>query len=64
VDDNDLMNAGELARWLRVDVRTVYRYIHTANLPYRRVGRQYRFLRREVEAWLRTEGWCRLRCHQ
>jgi excisionase family DNA binding protein len=46
------MNAEERARWLRVDVRTVYRYIHTANLLDRRVGRQYRFLRSEVEAWL------------
>ena len=53
-----LLTAVELARWLRVAPRTVYRFVRHAQLPYVRVGRGLRFKRADVEAWMhrRAEG--------
>jgi excisionase family DNA binding protein len=50
---NELLTVAEVARWLRVDRRTVYRWLRGGELPHRRVGQEYRFLRSEIEAWLR-----------
>ena len=41
--ESALLTAIELARWLRITPRTVYRFVHTALLPYVRVGRGLRF---------------------
>jgi excisionase family DNA binding protein len=53
MENDELLTVAEIAAWLRITPRTVYRFIRHAQLPYRRVGAQYRFLRREVDAWLR-----------
>jgi excisionase family DNA binding protein len=37
---------------LQVNLRTVYRLIKRGSIPALRVGRQWRFRRRDVEAWL------------
>jgi excisionase family DNA binding protein len=53
MENDELLTVAEIAAWLRITPRTVYRFIRHAQLPDRRVGAQYRFLRREVDAWLR-----------
>jgi excisionase family DNA binding protein len=53
MENDELLTVAEIAAWLRITPWTVYRFIRHAQLPYRRVGAQYRFLRREVDAWLR-----------
>lgn len=42
----------EVLAYLQVNLRTVYRLIDAGKLPALRVGRQWRFRRRDIDAWL------------
>jgi excisionase family DNA binding protein len=42
----------EVMDFLRVNARTIYRLIQAGDLPAVRVGRQWRFRRRDLEGWL------------
>jgi excisionase family DNA binding protein len=42
----------EVVAYLRVNAHTVYRLIQSGDLPGVRVGRQWRFRRQDIEAWL------------
>jgi excisionase family DNA binding protein len=42
----------EVLAYLQVNLRTVYRLIDSGKLPAVRVGRQWRFRRRDIDAWL------------
>lgn len=50
--DEELMTAQELARYLKVDLRTVYRYLKDTKLPAIRMEGRWRFRREEVDRWL------------
>ena len=41
--------------YLQVNLRTVYRLIDAGKLPAVRVGRQWRFRRRDIDAWLDSQ---------
>jgi excisionase family DNA binding protein len=49
----DLMTSHELADYLKVDLRTVYRYIKQGHIPKVKVGGRWRFRRGDIEGWLR-----------
>ena len=51
----DLMTSHELADYLKVDLRTVYRYIKQGQIPKVKVGGRWRFRRSDIEAWLRGD---------
>lgn len=42
----------EVLAYLQVNLRTVYRLIDAGKLPAVRVGRQWRFRRKDIDAWL------------
>ena len=42
----------EVLTYLQVNLRTIYRLIRTGKLPAFRVGRQWRFRKEDIEAWL------------
>ncbi len=46
----------EVLAYLQVNLRTVYRLIDAGKLPAVRVGRQWRFRRRDIDAWLDQQG--------
>ena len=46
----------EVLEYLHVSVRTVYRLIKAGKLPALRAGRQWRFRKRDLDAWLASEG--------
>lgn len=48
----DLMTSHELARYLKVDLRTVYRYLKQGQVPAVKVGGRWRFRRKIIEAWV------------
>ena len=53
---NDVvMNVEEVATWLRVDRKTLYRWIDRNEIPHRRCGRIIRFYRSTLERWLGGE---------
>ena len=45
----------EVLEYLQVNLRTVYRLIKAGKIPAVRVGRQWRFRRRDIDAWLDSQ---------
>ena len=57
--DDAFLTTEEVLDYLQVNLRTVYRLIKAGKIPAVRVGRQWRFRRRDLDAWLeaqRTRG--------
>jgi len=54
--DDAFMTVEEVQKLLQVTGRTLYRLIRSDNLPGYRVGRQWRFRKPDVEAWLRANA--------
>lgn len=50
------MTAEEVLEYLQVNLRTVYRLARAGKIPAVRVGRQWRFKRRDIDAWLGSQG--------
>ena len=53
--DDGFMTTEEVLEYLQVNLRTVYRLIKSKNIPAIRVGRQWRFRRRDIDAWLESQ---------
>jgi excisionase family DNA binding protein len=45
----------EVLEYLHVNLRTVYRLIKAGKIPAVRVGRQWRFRKRDIDGWLDTQ---------
>src|SRR6202008_642501 len=57
--DEGFLTTEEVLEYLQVNLRTVYRLIKAGKIPAVRVGRQWRFRKRDIDAWLdsqRTRG--------
>jgi excisionase family DNA binding protein len=54
--DDVFMTAEEVLEYLQVNLRTVYRLARAGKIPAVRVGRQWRFKRRDIDAWLGSQG--------
>jgi excisionase family DNA binding protein len=50
--DDTFMTTEEVLEYLQVNLRTVYRLIKAGKIPAVRVGRQWRFRKRDIDAWL------------
>lgn len=50
--EDKLLNLQELAEYLNVTKRTVYRLLDGSDLPSFRVGSHLRFKREEIDEWL------------
>jgi len=48
-----ILTVAELARYLRVNMSTIYRLIRNRELPAFRVGRDWRFKLEAIETWMR-----------
>jgi excisionase family DNA binding protein len=60
--DETFLTTEEVLEYLQVNLRTVYRLIKAGKIPAVRVGRQWRFRKRDIDAWLdsqRTRGTAR-----
>ncbi len=47
-----LLTVDQVARYLKIDKFTVYRLVAQRKLPAFKVGNQWRFKRKMIEAWL------------
>lgn len=50
-----LLTLRDVARYLQVNEKTVYRMAHAGRLPARRVGGQWRFRRADLDLWFEAE---------
>jgi excisionase family DNA binding protein len=53
--DDTFLTTEEVIDYLQVNLRTVYRLIKAGKIPAVRVGRQWRFKKGDLDAWLETE---------
>jgi excisionase family DNA binding protein len=49
------LTTDEVLEYLQVNLRTVYRLIKAGRIPAVRVGRQWRFRKSDIDAWLETQ---------
>ena len=53
--DETFLTTEEVLEYLQVNLRTVYRLIKAGKIPAVRVGRQWRFRKRDIDAWLDSQ---------
>ncbi|MBX3237798.1 MAG: helix-turn-helix domain-containing protein [Nitrospiraceae bacterium] len=49
---NELLTVAETCRYLKITPRTLYRYIQDRRLPGFKLGKEWRFVRSDLERWL------------
>src|ERR1700692_34168 len=53
--DETFLTTEEVLEYLQVNLRAVYRLIKAGKIPAVRVGRQWRFRKRDIDAWLDSQ---------
>jgi excisionase family DNA binding protein len=53
--EDSFLTTEEVLEYLQVNLRTVYRLIKAGKIPAVRVGRQWRFRKRDIDAWLESQ---------
>ncbi len=53
--DEAFLTTDDVLAYLRVNLRTVYRLIKAGKIPAVRVGRQWRFRKSDIDAWLENQ---------
>jgi excisionase family DNA binding protein len=53
--DETFLTTEEVLEYLQVNLRTVYRLIKAGKIPAVRVGRQWRFRKRDIDAWFDSQ---------
>jgi excisionase family DNA binding protein len=53
--DETFLTTGEVLEYLQINLRTVYRLIKAGQIPALRVGRQWRFRKSDIDAWLERQ---------
>lgn len=54
--EGDILTVPEVARLLRVPRSTVYKLARLGQLPASKIGKHWRFVRRDLEAWVHRMG--------
>ena len=53
---SELLTAAETCRYLKVTPRTLYRYIQDRHMPAFKLGKEWRFVRSDLDQWLRSRS--------
>jgi excisionase family DNA binding protein len=53
--DEGFLTTEEVLEYLQVNLRTIYRLIKAGKIPAVRVGRQWRFRKRDLDTWLEAQ---------
>src|SRR5437016_14436648 len=53
--DETFLTTEEVLEYLQVNLRTVYRLLKAGRIPAVRVGRQWRFRKGDIDAWLDSQ---------
>ena len=51
---SELMTAEETCRYLKITPRTLYRYLRSRRIPAFKLGKEWRFVRSDLEQWIRN----------
>src|SRR2546428_7110669 len=53
---DEVLTTAETCRYLKVAPRTLYRYIQEKRVPAFKLGKDWRFVKSELDMWLRGES--------
>ena len=56
VADNAIMTIGEVADYLKVTERTIYRLAGAKQIPAFKVGGSWRFSKADIDRWIREQS--------
>ncbi|MEW6379194.1 MAG: helix-turn-helix domain-containing protein [bacterium] len=56
MDEDKVLTTKQAAQYLQTSLTTIFKMIREGELKARKVGRGYRFLRSELEKFLRGDG--------
>lgn len=54
--DNAIMTVGEVADYLKVTERTIYRLAGAKKIPSFKVGGSWRFSKSDIDAWIKKQS--------
>jgi excisionase family DNA binding protein len=54
--NDEILTTAETCRYLKVAPRTLYRYIQERRVPAFKLGKDWRFVKSELEQWLRKKS--------
>lgn len=54
--DSEILTVMDVARFLRVPKSTVYKLARLGHLPASKIGKHWRFLRRDIHEWLHARA--------
>jgi excisionase family DNA binding protein len=56
MSDDSFLTTEDVLGYLKINLRTVYRLIEAGKIPAIRVGRQWRFRKKDIDTWLNAHG--------
>ena len=51
----EILNKSDLAEYLKVPVKTVYYLLYSKQLPKIKIGKEYRFLKSDIDTWIQKQ---------
>jgi len=54
--DGEILTVMDVARFLRVPKSTVYKLARVGELPASKIGKHWRFLRRDIHEWMHSRS--------
>ena len=54
--DGEILTVVDVARFLRVPKSTVYKLARLGELPASKIGKHWRFLRRDIHQWMHSRS--------
>lgn len=55
--EDEMLTAQELARLLKISVKTIYRYVQEGLIPYVRIQSNVRFPKRKILEWIERQSY-------
>jgi len=52
---DDVLKADEVSRWLRIPQSTIYKLCLEGQIPATKIGRHWRFDRKDIEVWFKNK---------
>ena len=49
---DELLTAQEASDYMKVSLRTLYRWVHADKIPVSRIGKQWRFRKSRLDKWI------------
>jgi len=55
--DIAMLNVKELEAFLKIDQKTIYRYVSLGLIPYVRIQSNIRFVKHQIDAWIDEQNY-------